>query len=230
MATRAEIRSLAEVRSDTESSNFPTTDQKNLIIDDEAKAVYADMLAYGFPAKKLVVPITATGAASYPLVAPRLMRVAVRDARYGSVRPALRRANTLDKNINGNEWRGLSETKFDLEMDPLAGWQLSFYPASVTGSFEVEVLQGFPGFSSDGAEWYGPDPSSRVIALRSAIRFKHKEDEDAARPLMAELATAEGTLWQICQSLAPPLQMEDWVSLEESILCPDPYSVQLGVR
>jgi hypothetical protein len=218
---RADIRTLAEVRSDTDSSDFPTLTQKNFIVDDEARKLWAEMVNNNLPTKRVVVNIAATGAASYPLSVPRLLRiVAVRDARHiaGGNRGTVRRANNLDRNKqNFYSARDieLSELHYDVEMDPATGWTISLYPPNTAGAFEVECLQGHPGFANDTAEWFAPDPSAACIALASAARFLQKEDQDAGRSILAELGQAKGELWQVVQSLAPPQQMEDYVSLAE---------------
>lgn len=218
---RADIRTLAEVRSDTDGGNFPQLAQKNLIINDEARKLYARMLNAGFPGYRDVVSINATGASAYPLSLPRLLRItAVRDTRFiaHGHTGSLRRANSLDRNVathNVQHPNLISDVRFDVELNPATGWQLKLFPPTTTGLFNVEALQGHPGFIDDTTEWFGPDPSVQALILASAIRFKQKEDEDSARPLIGELQETLTELWSVCSSLAPPQQMEDWVSLEE---------------
>jgi hypothetical protein len=229
MPTRAQLISRAEIRANMDRSGFPTADQKVTILNEQAASLWAEMVNANYPARRTVVPVTAvSGTASYPLGVSSLLRVvAVRDLRInGGLGTAawVKRANNLERSRQSVAlgYTTAFTPLYDLEIDPAAGPSLVLIPNTLSGSFSVELFEGYPGLATDASIWYGPAPSDEVLVLRTAAAMREKLDPVAAQHLRVEANNRLSELWQVCQAMAAPIQMVDHVSAEEGWCFEDP--------
>lgn len=217
---RLQIRQQAELLSDTETHDFPTTAQKDSYVSEEARALYAEAVNIPtFPAKRTVVDITATGARSYPLVVTGLLRVLqVRIAEsVGGSSTILRRASDAERALTtpvppspGVYW--------DVEIDPLVGPTLWLYPPPTNGAVAVEVVTGHPGLASDTSELYLPDPCARLVATRAAARFIEKADKDPRMTayLQGEISRLTSESFIMLGAMGGGTPMPDYVDYESN--------------
>lgn len=215
---RLQIRQQAELLSDTETHDFPTVAQKDALVSEEAKALYAEAVNLPtFPAKRTVATITANGARSYPLAVTGLLRVLqVRLAEsVGSSSTILRRASDAERALTtpispspGIYW--------DIEIDPVVGPTLWLFPPPTNGSITVEVVTGHPGLASDSAELYLPDPCARLVATRAAARFIEKGDKDPRMTayLQGEIARLTSESFLMLGSMGGGTPTPDFVEYE----------------
>lgn len=223
-ATRAQLLDRAAIRADMDASNFPLTDQRITVLNEQVTSLWAWMLNTNYPAKRTVVTVNATpGSGPYSLGLPNLFRVvAVRDARYpgSSLQGWVKRANDLERAyVNGDSLYPIappvSEARYDLEIDPIAGPSIRLVPPTTTGTFYVECFTEHPGLPDDDSIWYGPSPSDEVLVLRTAAAWKEKEDPRGAGHLREQANEKMADLWQVVSAMATPTAAMDFISWEE---------------
>lgn len=216
---RLAIRQLAEVLSDTDGHDFPTTAQKDSLVSEEARRLYAEALNLPtFPAKRTRVTLAVTGAGSYPLAVAALSRVLqVQWTGHSGLAPTI-----LAKASDSHRNRVLSTvphqlfqanaTTWDIEMDPLTGANLLLFPPLTSGTIYVDVLAGHPGLASDSTEYHMPDPCGRLVAVRAAMRFVEKADKDprVVASLAQEQAKLEAEAFLACGALGGGVTMADY--------------------
>ena len=181
---RADIRSRALARADQDASDFVSSALQNTFIDECARKVYGDLIAAGFPADFTVQTITANGAASYALNSgnPIYSVRAVYSAIAGDFQ-LMRRVSESDiGTLRSASSAGQPATFYDLRVSMTAGPLIEFLPTPASGTYRVEYIPQFTGFSNDADLWRGPVRSDELIVLCAAAKFLRKEGEvqDAA--------------------------------------------------
>jgi hypothetical protein len=183
MSTRADIRALARVYSDQDSSDFPTDAQYNIIIDAAARKVWMDLYRAGWPVNFSTVTFTSTGATTYTPAALASGVTSIHGVYYliNSDRYELRRVNESARAqlLSATAITGYAEY-YDVRVDPVAGFVIELLPKSTGITYSVDYISGFTSFASDSTVWGGPIGSDELIALRAAIVGTRKEGEGRA--------------------------------------------------
>lgn len=188
MATLADIRLLAQIHADQESSDFPTPAQMNILCDSAGKRVWNDLLRAGWPVDFSSVNFTSTGAASYAPAGLASGVVTVRGVFYlqGNDRYELKRVNEGQRAqlLSATAVTGFSEY-FDIRVNSTGGFIIELLPRSSGQIYAVDYISAFSGFGgNDNTVWPGPNGSDELVALRVAIVAMRKEgrlDEASAK-------------------------------------------------
>lgn len=179
MATRSDLRSLARIRADQDSSTFPTDAQYNTLLDFAGKAVWFDLIRAGWPANFTTVTKTATG--SNPITLGVSGTIAFIRGVFrvdgGGVYTELRRLNEGDR-ASLMSTTGTDASHYDVRHDPTNGPVLELLPLPTSGSYVVQYVLEFAGFANDSATWPGPARSDEMVALKAAAMGCRKEGND----------------------------------------------------
>lgn len=184
MDTRATIRRLARVKADQTNSKFPTDEECNLLIDAWAKRVWSKLIRDGWKPAFETISITATGATKY-LTEVNIALIHNVYRVEGTQRIPLKRIQPENRGdaislgtgpaIWYDLWGGV------VTGDGSATVRVEFFPRPTSGTYEIEIVERFDGFSGDDGVWYGPQSSGELIALGAAYDMLLKEgDRDMA--------------------------------------------------
>jgi hypothetical protein len=185
-ATRAQLRTMAQLRADHDDSDFPTTTQFDFYIDAAARRVFGDLLAAGWRPSLSSVTVTGTGVQTYTL--GLAMDVYGIHGVYGPEGYALRRANEGSRAGLMLSASGRA-TDYCLVVDMTTGPGIELLPKPSGGAYRVEYIPDFPGFANDAAVWRGPARSDDLISLDAARQAVLKEGRTAdGNALAAEYA------------------------------------------
>lgn len=177
MATRADIRGLARIRADQDSSTFPTDTQYNTIIDFCAKAVWFDLVQAGWPVSFSAVIKSATGTNPITLGVGTIAFVRGVYRIEGGTFIELQRLNEGDR-ASLMSTAGNQASHYNIMYDATNGAVLELLPCPTSGSYRVEYTTEFAGFANDAATWPGPARSDELVALKAAAMGCRKEGND----------------------------------------------------
>jgi len=191
MATRADIRTLAQLFADQDSSDFPTIAQYNLLVDAAGKRVWYDLWKAGWPVDFSTTTITANGSLTYPLSggspAPTTPIAAIHGVYYvlASERFMMRRINEgyRAQLTSAVGLTGFAEF-YDIRINATGGYILELLPKSSGGTYSVDYIPSFGGFTADGTVWPGPDRSDELVAIQAAINGIRKEGAARRQDMM----------------------------------------------
>lgn len=179
MATRATIRTAARARADQDSSTFPTDAQYNVFIDEAGRETWYDLIQAGWPISFSTVDKTATGSQAITLgVSGTIAFVRGVYRKDGTVYTELRRLNEGQRASLMSQTGTAQALYYNIMIDPTAGPQLELFPVQSSGTYRVEYIPEWPGFSADGDTWYGPARSDELVSIRAAIKGLRKEGDD----------------------------------------------------
>jgi hypothetical protein len=176
MATRADIRGLARIRADQDSSTFPTDTQYNTLIDFAARRVWRDLIKAGWPVNFSSVDKAATGTNPITLASGTVAFIAGVYRVEGSTVTELRRLNEGDRDSLSSQ-TGTAEF-YNVVYDPTNGACLELFPIPSSGTYRVKYLTSFGSFANDAATWPGPDGSDEMLAVKAAAAGCRKEGND----------------------------------------------------
>lgn len=176
MATRAELRTRAETRADQDGGDFPSLAQKNTFLDEAGKEVFADLVMAGWPIDYSTTPIIADGVT-------RTYAFGGTDTVFSAtmVYTSIGGQFTELKRVNPGHVAALRSaggtggfSHYYEVRTSIAGAIVEFFP-KVAGTYFVDYIVDFPGFSSDGSLWLGPPRSDELIVLKAAAKGVRKE-------------------------------------------------------
>jgi hypothetical protein len=205
---RANIVQRAGIRADQDASGFPTTAQRNLVVDECAKTVWYDLIAAGWPTAFTTTTVTASGATDYQLNSGNpIHSVQAVFYKVGNDLQELRRVSPEDlAALRSASSAGSPSSQYEVYVDMATGPRIRFYPTASSGSYLVDHIPEWPGFSGDTDVWRGPARSDELIVLMSAAKFLRKEGSEAgARALDTEYAS----LWDRVLSQASHFYRKD---------------------
>lgn len=181
---REQLRNSTRTMAD-QPGDYPTDDQVNDIIDRAAGAVWRRLLVAGWTPDRTTVSITADGSTSYTLGTDvsvvHLVHSVSSDGRTPLRRVKPEALHDALSTLNASDLA----TSYALVGGALGPLQVELYPTPTSGSYEVRYTKRFPGFTTDSAQWYGPDGSDELIILTSA--FDSAMVEDPTSPLVQAL-------------------------------------------
>lgn len=191
MATRADIRAYARIRSDQDDSTFPDDDQYNTLINFAARAVWHDMLHAGWRPQQSKQTITANGAQSYDVFASAPGTVA-------AFAEGVYRVEGLETNARHvRELKRIPEEMIAAARNQTSdeaiyyrvsegddGMQLELFPTPVGGYYRVYYIHEQGDMSNDSDVWVGPRRSDELIGLKVAIQAMRKEGNDQGANLL----------------------------------------------
>lgn len=216
MSTRADIRTLAEIHADQDTSGFPTTAQKNILIDAAGKRVWYDLFKAGWPIDFLTTTLTATNANTVALSAGSPSVTVAVAAIHGvyyltaGQRVPVRRINEGNRAqlTSTNSSNGFASS-YDVRISSTGGIVIELLPVAPGSQYSVDYIPEFSGFASDSTVWPGPGRSDELVALRAAMGGVRKEGEARLRAL-AELKE------EYADTLREVTDMASWLNLRES--------------
>jgi hypothetical protein len=185
MATRADIRAEARQLADQDASDFPTDAQYNIAINRGGNRVFLDLVAAGWPANTTGASVIATSVATvFPFGGTTLV-LAVTNVvtTIGGQVMRLKRVNPGHAAaLLSSQARGQVSEFYEVRMDINLGPVIQFYPP-VAGTYDIQYISGFTGFTADGDVWRGPYGSDELLALYAARFGVNKEGrgEDSER-------------------------------------------------
>lgn len=190
MATRLTIRTAARVRADQDASTFPTDTQYNVFIDEAGKEVWYDLVRSGWPINFTSVDKTATGSQTIALgVSGTVAFIRGVYRKDGGVYTELRRLNEGQRSTLMSQTGQAQASYYEMRIDPTSGPVLELLPVPSSGTYRVEYVLEWAGFSADSDTWYGPARSDEMVAIRAAVKGLRKEgDDQGAAQLEAEYA------------------------------------------
>lgn len=180
MATRADIRGLARIYADQDSSDFPTDTQYNVILDAAGRKVWIDLIRAGWPASFATTTLTSNGATIYSPAALTSGIFSVVGVYYtvGGQRMELRRINEGDRagllSADAATDRG---SFYDVRVNGTGGFDIEILPANGGVSYLIDYIAGFSGFANDASVWPGPITSDELVAIKAAMRGMFKEGQ-----------------------------------------------------
>jgi hypothetical protein len=177
MATRAELRIRMETRADQDSSDFPTLAQKNTYLDEAGKEVFADLVMAGWPIDYSTTTITtnavtrtyAFGGSDTVFAATMVYTL------FGNQFTELRRVNPGHVAALRSTGATGGFSRFYEVRTSVAGAIVEFFPR-VAGTYFVDYIADFPGFTNDASVWLGPPRSDELIVLKGAAKSVRKEN------------------------------------------------------
>lgn len=176
MAALSDIRALARIHADQDSSDFPTDAQYNIIINSAGRRVWSDIMRAGYPFDFGTVNITSTGVTKYPLGVTGIMSVTGVYYTQGGQRYELKRLNEGQRAslLSTNAVSNYSEY-YDVHVSVTNGMVVELLPFSSGITYMIDYIPGFGGFVADTDIWNGPMGSEDLVALRAAIIGIRKE-------------------------------------------------------
>lgn len=176
MALRSELRTRAETRADQDGSDFPTLTQKNTFLDEAAREVFADLVMSGWPIDYSTTTIVTNGTTqtySFGGVDTVFAATMVYTL-FGNQFAELRRVNPghMAALRSAGATSGFSRY-YEVRTGP-AGAKIEFFP-KVAGTYFVDYIADFPGFTNDSSVWLGPPRSDELIVLKAAAKGVKKE-------------------------------------------------------
>lgn len=188
MATRAQIRDRAKRRADQDVVDTTWDTWYNDWLDDSAKEVWADLIQAGWPVDFTEVTITPNGSTTYQVDAGKLI--------YSVVGVFYKLGNDYYEmhRVNPGKYAQLRSSQgpsgyaefYELRVSPSQGLVIEFLPHPNGGSYVVDYIPEYPGFSGDSDVWYGPMGSDELVALRTAMKGMEKEGQYADAAEMAK--------------------------------------------
>lgn len=170
MATRADIRAEARQLADQDASDFPTDAQYNIAINRGGNRVFLDLVAAGWPANTNGDSITATSIPQVYAFGGSNLVLAVTDVAttIGGQVIRLKRVNPGSAAmLLSTQARGQVSEYYEVRQDITLGPVIQLYPP-VAGSYSIQYIPGFAGFTADGDIWRGPYGSDELLALYAA--------------------------------------------------------------
>lgn len=201
MSTRLEIRELARLLSDQDSSDFPTNDQYNILLKFAARRVWLDVVRAGFPADFSSLNITSNGATKYSTSIPLsggLVSIKGVFSSLSGQRFELKRIQEADRAylLSTTSSFGISEY-YSASYNNTTGLNIELFPPSSGVTYSVDFVLSFGDFVDDTTEFPGPLGSDELVAIRAAINAMAKEG-DGRR---AEVAVKEQDYKTLLQSV-----------------------------
>lgn len=206
MATRATIRTAARIRADQDVGTYPTDAQYNILIDMSGQEVWYDLVTAGWPIAFSTTSFTFT-------TNPRTLGVGnilgVHGVYYmqGAQAYRLRRVNEGKRATLMDPTAGSGYAEFyNVMVSPVNGPVIELLPAVLGGTYRVDYVPEWPGFSGDSDTWYGPARSDELVILRAATKALRKEGstQDAA-----DLDREYEALFQKVMNYASALHLRD---------------------
>jgi hypothetical protein len=188
MATRLELRGRARIRADQDGADFPTDVQYNGFLDESGKEVFADLVMAGWPIDYSTSTVVTNGVTQkYAFGGSDTVFSAVMVyTNFGGAFTELRRVNPGHTAALRSTGATGGFSRFYEVRTGVSGAIIEFFPR-VGGTYFVDYIVDFPGFSSDGAVWQGPPRSDELIVLRAAAKGAAKESrKDDAASLVGE--------------------------------------------
>lgn len=176
MATRLELRTRAETRADQDGSDFPTLIQKNAFLDEAGKEVFADLVMSGWPIDHSTSTIVTNGVtATYAFGGTDTVFAAqMVYTLFGNQFTELRRVNPGHMAALRTTGATGGFSRFYEVRTGVAGSVVEFFPR-VAGTYFVDYVADFPGFTNDASVWQGPPRSDELIVLKAAAKGVRKE-------------------------------------------------------
>ena len=187
-ATRTVLRTLARLRADHDAGDYPTDTQYNLYLHSAAHRAWADLIGAGWQPTLSSVNVSATGVQAYSLGLTADV-YGIHGVYYvnGSRYEPLNRLNEQDRASLMGSASNSRARYYSLTVSPSAGPAIELLPPPASGTYRVEYIVDFPGFTSDSDKWYGPAMSQELLALDAARQAVLKEGRhEDARALEAE--------------------------------------------
>jgi hypothetical protein len=223
MATRAELRTRAETRADQDGEDFPTSAQKNAFLDEAARETFADLVMSGWPIDYATTTITTNGATrtyafggTDPVFAATMVYT-----NFGNQFTELRRVNPGHMAaLRTTGASGGFSRFYEVRATVTAGAIIEFFPR-VAGTYFVDYIPDFPGFTSDSSMWLGPPRSDELIVLRAAAKGVRKEGRV---PDAAALDAEYGALLLKVKELASWFDLRNPAEMRDSRPLAEPFS------
>jgi hypothetical protein len=176
MATRLELQGRAKIRADQDGADFPTTTQYNGFLDEAAKETFADLVMAGWPIDYSTSTITTNGITRvYPFGgADTVFSATMVYTLFGNQFTELRRVNPGHVAALRSTGATGGFSRFYEVRTAATGAVVEFFPR-VSGTYFVDYIADFPGFSGDSAVWLGPPRSDELIVLKAAAKGVRKE-------------------------------------------------------
>jgi hypothetical protein len=210
MATRLDLRTRARIRADQDSSTFPTDTQYNYLIDEAAKEVWYELVRAGWPLRWQSTTVTGAGSA--------LTLIGVSGIAFirGVYRLEGGTFHELSRIPEGERANLLSDSSGIATAYAIAvatnGYMVELLPIPRGGSYVVEYVSEFAGFTADNDVWHGPARSDELIVLKAAMKACRKEGNDqGARFLEGEYQY----LLQCVQDLASWVMMRHGATIRD---------------
>lgn len=176
MALRSDIRLRARTRADQEGEDFPKDADYNVYIDDSAKEVFADLVMSGWPIDTSTSTIATNGSTQkYAFGGTDTVFAATMVyTLFGNQFTELRRVNPGHMAALRSVGATGGFSRFYEVRTGVSGAVIEFFPR-VAGTYFVDYIVDFPGFSGDSSVWNGPPRSDELIILKSAAKGLRKE-------------------------------------------------------
>lgn len=177
---RSDLRTRARIRADQDAMTFPTDTQYNLILDECGRSVFADIVAAGYPIMETSTSInTNTGFNEiYPIsTGTEIHKVTGVFGTIGGMAYELKRLQrdqeAAMQSITSNQC-----THYLARVNPQTGdVGISFFPRPSGGSYIIQYILDWPGFTNDGSVWPYAARTDELIVLMAAAKGCRKEGE-----------------------------------------------------
>lgn len=222
MTTRIELRTRAEVRADQDGADFPTATQKNSFLDEAGKEVFADLVMAGWPIDYSTTTIVTNGVT-------RVWPFGGSDTVFAAVMVYTLFGNQFTelKRINPGHVAALRSVgatggfSRDYEVRTgVAGSVVEFFPRTA-GTYFVDYIVDFPGFTNDASVWQGPPRSDELIVLKAAAKGVRKEGRKSDGD---SLDDEYGKLLLKVKELASWFDMRNAAEMRDSRPLTEPFS------
>lgn len=176
LPTRSDLRLRAQIRADQDGSDFPTLTQYNSFLDEAGKETFADLVMSGWPMDYTTATITTNGTSvrySIGETTP-VFAVTMVYTLFGNQFTELRRVNPGHVAALRSTGASSGFSRYYEARTGIAGAVIEFYPR-VAGTYFVDYISDFPGFSDDLMVWNGPPRSDELLVLKAAAKGCRKE-------------------------------------------------------
>lgn len=176
MATRLELRTRARIRADQDGADFPTDTHYNGYLDEAGREAFADLVMSGWPIDYSTSTVTTNGTTrTYAFGgADSVFAATMVYTNFGNQFTELRRINPGHMAALRTTGASGGFSRFYEVRTGVAGAVIEFFPR-VAGTYFVDYIADFPGFTNDSSIWQGPPRSDELIVLKSAAKGVRKE-------------------------------------------------------
>src|SRR5262249_50750257 len=116
---------------------------------------------------------------------------------------------------------------YDLRFTTI-GLQLELLPVVSSGTYVIQYVKQWPGFSGDSDVWVGLPRTDELIVLRAAAKAARKEGNS---DLAAQLDKERAELFENVQAMSPWLDMRNAPIIRDHREGPrDPFAYQVDNR
>lgn len=215
MATRLQMRTRARRKADQNDADFPTDTDYNDYLDEAGKETFADLVMSGWPVDTVTdTLVTNASQRVYPFgVGNIVFSTTMVYTNIGGEFAELKRVNPGHMaQLRSGAITGLFARFYEVRTGS-AGSVIEFFPPTA-GTYFIDYIVDFPGFTNDASTWLGPPRSDELIVLQAAAKGCRKESRhgDADR-IMADYARLLDKVQRLSSwyDMRNPAQMRDAV-------------------